>query len=65
MKDKREGMTLQEKNLLKANRELVENQKYYIRDILNLISYIKGNKDLQSEVDLIMKYYENKYLTFN
>jgi hypothetical protein len=54
---KRIMMSESERKLLNANIELVRAQKIYLRDISRLISYIKGNINVKSEVEGIIKYY--------
>lgn len=55
-----ERMTEMERKIFNANLELVERQKILLRDISILISYIKGNKKLKTEIDNIIEYYTRK-----
>ena len=58
-------MTEQERKLLYANKQLVERNTSIEKDIRTLISYIKGHKYLEKEVNEIINYYtkvrKNKY----
>lgn len=60
MEYKRKPMSVYEKHLLEANKELVDKLRFQEKDILKLISYIKGNKCLWSEVETIINSYINK-----
>lgn len=51
-------MNKEEKRLLDANIKLVEERRTLIRDILILIGFINGDKELKPFVEEIKKYYE-------
>ena len=53
----REPMTKDEKNLLEANKKLVEKNMEMEADIRVLISYLKGRKQLKDDVKDIIRYY--------
>ena len=53
-------MNKEEKRLLDANIKLVEERRTLIRDILVLINFINGDKELKPFVEEIEKYYKNK-----
>ena len=57
MEKERVKMSEMERKVFLANVELVNKQKEYRRDISKLISYIKGNKQLEEEVNSIISYY--------
>lgn len=51
-------MTEQERNLIKANTNLQQENKYLKDDIIVLIRYIKGNMNYEYQVKNLMKKYE-------
>ena len=57
MELKREMMTDIERKILAANKQLLEKNSSIEKDIKTLISYIKGNKHLEKEVNEIINYY--------
>lgn len=58
--NKRITMSQTERQLLQANKVLVEKQQILLKDIHILISFIRGNKNVTEETINIINYYLNK-----
>lgn len=58
-------MSEQEKKMLEANRNLVNQKNEMFKDIILLIRYIQGHKELKEQVKEVITYYKkfNKYKT--
>ena len=55
---KRIEMSLMERNMLKANKRLVDKNNELLKDLWLLVRYIKGENQLKREVESIIGYYE-------
>ena len=51
-------MTEQERKMLEANRNLVNQKNEMFKDIVLLIRYIQGHKELKEQVKEVITYYK-------
>jgi len=58
-------MTDSEKKMLEANKNLVNQRNEMFKDIILLIRYIQGHRELKEDVKEVITYYKkfNKYKT--
>lgn len=51
-------MSLYERNMLEANRKLIDKNSELLKDLWLLARYIKGETHLKNEIETIISYYD-------